>query len=291
MQAIVATASPGQLALVRRREAGIRARRAPSTAVCAAVAVAIHLALFFGVKVAAPGAAATQAVIPVALATIPAVAATDALPDERAAPAPVPRTETETRQGVAELSGEDAGQQVAFEEPGLGERRADAAPSAVPAARPSAIEPPRSPFAGATVRDLAQAIAANAASDTAHSSARPGLRVRRLGNVAPPSPDFAYYLNSWRRKVERIGQLNYPQQARTEGIGGSLRLLVVIAPDGALNDVRVLQTSGHKLLDDAALRIVRLAAPYAPFPPAMKATTDILEIERTWRFLDSRLSS
>ena len=289
MQAIVATASPGQLALVRRREAGSRAHRTPSTAVCAAVAVAIHLALFFGVKVAAPGAAATQAVIPVALATIPAVAATDALPDEGAAPAPVPRTET--RQGVAELSGEDAGQQVAFEEPGLGERRADAGPSAVPAARPSVVQPPRSPFAGATVRDLAHAIAANAASDSAHSTAKPGLRVRRLGNVAPPSPDFAYYLNSWRRKVERIGQLNYPQQARTEGIGGSLRLLVVIAPDGALNDVRVLQTSGHKLLDDAALRIVRLAAPYAPFPPAMKATTDILEIERTWRFLDSRLSS
>lgn len=289
MQAIVATASPGQLALVRRREAGIRARRAPSTAVCAAVAVAIHLALFFGVKVAAPGAAATQAVIPVVLATIPAVAATDALPDERVAPAPAPRTET--RQGVAGVSGEDTGQQVAFQEPGLAERRADAAPSAVPAARPSVVQPPRSPFAGTTVRDLAHAIAANAASDTAHSSARPGLRVRRLGNVAPPSPDFAYYLNSWRRKVERIGQLNYPQQARTEGIGGSLRLLVVIAPDGALNDVRVLQTSGHKLLDDAALRIVRLAAPYAPFPPAMKATTDILEIERTWRFLDSRLSS
>ena len=161
----------------------------------------------------------------------------------------------------------------------------------MPAARSSVFEQPQSPFAGASVRDLAFAIAANAASDSAYSTAKPGLRVRRLGNVAPPSPDFAYYLNSWRRKVERIGQLNYPQQARAEGIGGSLRLLVVIAPDGALNDVRVLQTSGHKLLDDAALRIVRLAAPYAPFPPAMKATTDILEIERTWRFLDSRLSS
>lgn len=290
MQAIVATASPGQLALVRRREAGIRARRAPSTAVCAAVAVAIHLALFFGVKVAAPGAAATQAVIPVALATIPAVAATDGLPGEGAASAPAPRTETP--QDVAALSREDAGQQVAFEEPVLAERHVDAAPSTVPSARSSVVEQPRSPFAGASVRDLANAAAANAAGDLAQSEPRrTGLRVRRLGNVAPPSPDFAYYLNSWRRKVERIGQLNYPQQARAEGIGGSLRLLVAIAPDGALNDVRVLQTSGHKLLDDAALRIVRLAAPYAPFPPAMKATTDILEIERTWRFLDSRLSS
>lgn len=285
MQAIIATASPGQLALIRRRESVGRAYRAPSTAVCVAVAVAIHLALFFGVQVAGPKAVAPNAVIPVALATIPAGAATDALPDERTAPAP----RTETPQDAAELPGKDAGQQAAFEEPVLAERHA--APSTMPAARSSIVEPAQSPFAGASVRDLAFAIAANAASDSAHSIAKPGLRVRRLGNVAPPSPDFAYYLNSWRRKVERIGQINYPQQARAEGIGGSLRLLVVIAPDGALSDVRVLQTSGHKLLDDAALRIVRLAAPYAPFPPAMKATTDILEIERTWRFLDSRLSS
>ena len=153
---------------------------------------------------------------------------------------------------------------------------------------PVVAPPLRNPFAGASLNDLALATAANAAPS---ATRRAGQRVRRLGNVAPPSPDFAYYLNSWRRKVERIGQLNYPQQARAEGIVGNLRLLVAIAPDGALDEVRVLETSGHKLLDDAALRIVRLAAPYAPFPPAMKATTDILEIERTWRFLDSRLSS
>ena len=160
------------------------------------------------------------------------------------------------------------------------------APSPSP---PVVAAPLRSPLAGASLDALALATAANAADNPAPR--RAGLRVRRLGNVAPPSPDFAYYLNSWRRKVERIGQLNYPQQARAEGIVGNLRLLVAIAPDGALDEVRVLETSGHKLLDDAALRIVRLAAPYAPFPPAMKATTDILEIERTWRFLDSRLSS
>ena len=91
--------------------------------------------------------------------------------------------------------------------------------------------------------------------------------------------------------MERVGQLNYPREARAQGIVGSLRLLVTITPDGALDNVRVLETSGHPLLDDAALRIVRLAAPYAPFPPTMRATTDVLEIERTWRFLNSRLSS
>ena len=172
------------------------------------------------------------------------------------------------------------------EAPAPATRAAALRPSAPSPSSP--VAPPRSPFAGASLDDLALATAANAAPS---ATRRAGLRVRRLGNVAPPSPDFAYYLNSWRRKVERIGQLNYPQQARAEGIVGNLRLLVAIAPDGALDEVRVLETSGHKLLDDAALRIVRLAAPYAPFPPAMKATTDILEIERTWRFLDSRLSS
>lgn len=283
MQAIVATASPGRCVIARRRNAVAHLRRAPSTAICVAIAVAIHLALFFGVQVA-PGSAAPSAVIPVVLATIPAADAPDAVPDEPATRVSAPRTETRT-----ETTGPPAGParvQVTQEEPGFAERRAEAAS----ASGPSVVAPPRRPFAGASVGDLAAAVA-HAAGDPAHSTAKAGTRVRRLGSATPPSPDFAYYLRSWRRKVERIGQLNYPRQARADGIAGSLRLLVAIAPDGALDEVRVLQTSGHKLLDDAALRIVRLAAPYAPFPPAMKATTDILEIERTWRFLDSRLSS
>lgn len=144
-----------------------------------------------------------------------------------------------------------------------------------------------SPLRGQRVDDLVRAIA-----DTA-ASATPAMapRVFRLNEDAPKRADFAYYLRSWQRKVERIGQLNYPRQARAEGITGSLRLRVAIAADGALQDVRVLETSGHELLDQAALRIVRLAAPYAPFSPAMRETTDTLEIERTWRFLNSRISS
>ena len=164
-------------------------------------------------------------------------------------------------------------------------------PEAAPIAPPKQIAastPPVSPFAGRDVADLARAVAATATPTSEHAPSR----VRRLGRVAPPpGTDFAYYLASWRRKVERVGQLNYPREARAQGIVGSLRLLVTIMPDGALDDVRVLETSGHPLLDDAALRIVRLAAPYAPFPPTMRATTDVLEIERTWRFLNSRLSS
>ena len=272
MQGIVATVHPGPRALAGRRDVAARERRAPHTAACIAVAVAIHLALFFGVQVAAPLAPAPSAVVPVVLATLPAVNALDPMPEQTPAqPPPAAASQAEARAPAT--------------------RAAAPRPSA-PLPSPPVAAPLRSPFAGASLDDLALATAANAADNSAPSATRrAGLRVRRLGNVAPPSPHFAYYLNSWRRKVERIGQLNYPQQARAEGIVGNLRLLVAIAPDGALDEVRVLETSGHKLLDDAALRIVRLAAPYAPFPPAMKATTDILEIERTWRFLDSRLSS
>lgn len=144
-----------------------------------------------------------------------------------------------------------------------------------------------SPLRGQRIEDLVRAVANAAGGEPTAAAAR----VVRLHEQAPRRTDFAYYLRSWQRKVERIGQLNYPRQARAEGITGSLRLHVAIAADGALQDVRVLETSGHELLDQAALRIVRLAAPYAPFSPTMRETTDTLKIERTWRFLNSRFSS
>ena len=115
---------------------------------------------------------------------------------------------------------------------------------------------------------------------------RPGAsgRVRRVTGVSPASPELSYYFEAWRRKVERVGNLNYPDAARARSLYGSLRLLVAIVPDGSLRDVRVLESSGHRVLDDAALRIVRLAAPFAPFPPEMRRDTDVLEIVRTWQF-------
>ena len=112
-------------------------------------------------------------------------------------------------------------------------------------------------------------------------------RVRRIDAAAPETVTDAYYLDAWRRKVERIGQLNYPQEARQRQLYGTLRLLVSIEPDGALRDVRLLASSGHDVLDEAALGIVRLAAPFAPFPPAMQEL-DLLEIDRTWRFQRTR---
>jgi len=94
---------------------------------------------------------------------------------------------------------------------------------------------------------------------------------------------FAQYVEDWRQKVERIGNLNYPEAARGK-LYGSLILTVAIKKDGELERVEINRSSGHKVLDEAAVRIVRLAAPYAAFPATVSRDTDILEITRTWTF-------
>ena len=109
-------------------------------------------------------------------------------------------------------------------------------------------------------------------------------RIKRLTSLSTASSADAFYLNSWRRKIESVGNLNYPQKARKNKLYGSLRLMVAILPDGSLKEVALLESSGHQVLDDAAVRIVRLSAPYAPFPDELRQSTDVLEIIRTWQF-------
>ena len=92
------------------------------------------------------------------------------------------------------------------------------------------------------------------------------------------------YLDNWRKKVEAIGNLNYPAQASSQGIYGNLRLLVSLRSDGSVADIRVLSSSGHRILDESAIRIVHIAAPYDPFPPDMRKEVDLLDIIRTWQF-------
>lgn len=94
---------------------------------------------------------------------------------------------------------------------------------------------------------------------------------------------FAQYIEDWRQKVERIGTLNYPEAARGK-LYGSLVLSVSINHDGSLNRVDINRSSGYKVLDEAARRIVQMASPYSPFPPDIRRDTDILEITRTWYF-------
>ena len=116
-------------------------------------------------------------------------------------------------------------------------------------------------------------------------------RVRRLTSVSATQAVDAAYLLDWRRRLEAVGTKYYPEASVRYGIYGDLRLLVVIRQDGSLEDIRVLSSSGYAVLDEAAIKIVRMAAPYAPFPPELKATTDKLEIIRTWQFQENQLSS
>ena len=95
---------------------------------------------------------------------------------------------------------------------------------------------------------------------------------------------FAVYVDKWRQKVERVGNLNYPEEARQKKIYGSLQLTVAIKANGEIESVEINRPSGHKVLDQAALRIVRLASPFDPFPPNIRVDTDILHITRTWTF-------
>ncbi len=131
-----------------------------------------------------------------------------------------------------------------------------------------------------TINALAQEIASLEARIAAEQQALARTpRVKRLTSVSTKSADEAAYLNMWRQKVERVGNANYPA-----GVYGDLRLLVVLNYDGQLKDVRVLESSGFRNLDEAALRIVRIAAPYQSFPVEMRKKYDQLEIIRTWKF-------
>lgn len=110
-------------------------------------------------------------------------------------------------------------------------------------------------------------------------------RVRRK-SVSASTREFRYanYLGAWARKVERIGNLNYPAAAKEQHLYGSLILHVAVRADGSVENIRLVRSSGFALLDEAAIQIVQLAAPYSPFPPDIAAETDVLDIIRTWQF-------
>lgn len=100
---------------------------------------------------------------------------------------------------------------------------------------------------------------------------------------------FARYVEDWRIKVERIGNLNYPEAARKGKLYGNLQLTVSIRADGALESIEIHRSSGEKILDQAAINIVKLAGQngFSPFPPDISQDTDILHITRTWVFAPS----
>jgi protein TonB len=96
----------------------------------------------------------------------------------------------------------------------------------------------------------------------------------------------AQYMREWINRVERVGNLNYPDQARRQKLSGTLILDVVIDADGELVKTDLRQSSGHQLLDDAAKRIVKLAAPFPAFPKKLRKEADVIHITRSWEFLN-----
>ncbi len=109
-------------------------------------------------------------------------------------------------------------------------------------------------------------------------------KIMFINSVNAQKYKAAAYEKAWQAKVERLGNLNYPNEARRKKLSGSLILSVGLNDDGSIYNIKIRHSSGHKVLDDAAVKIVRLAAPFAPFPDALKEQADVLVITRTWKF-------
>ena len=205
--------------------------------------------------------------------------------DDRRATTPLPPSErtregnelVETRRRVAEL---EAQQQMMMTR--LKSERAVTADK--PQDKPTPQTAPN--ISGVDLATSAMAIArleAQIDKQTSEYNQRP--KVKHLGSRVEEYR-FAQYVEDWRQKIERIGNLNYPAAAKGR-LYGSLVLIVIIKANGDLEHVEVSRSSGQRLLDDAARRIVQMAAPFPAFPESIRRDTDVLEITRTWTFTNS----
>lgn len=150
-----------------------------------------------------------------------------------------------------------------------------------PGVEEAAVDTSTNAIAQMSVEDMVQSIAEIAVANSEEESEK---RIRRLAGDGTSSIEETFYLRAWLRKVRRIGQLNYPSEAVQKKLYGTLSLYVSIAPDGSLVETRVLESSGHEVLDNAAVNIVKLAAPFSPFPASIARDTELLEIVREWEF-------
>jgi len=134
------------------------------------------------------------------------------------------------------------------------------------------------------VLDLSGALPSRDNKDWAHSAQRleADPRHKRI-NASTREHRFAAYMAAWTQKIERVGRLHYPQEARRRGLSGSLVLSVELLPSGQVDEVIIERSSGHPFLDEAAREIVAMASPFAPLP-IEPGELDRLTITRTWQF-------
>lgn len=188
-------------------------------------------------------------------------------PDEGLAPAPIeasaPRPQPEVRQPVLTTTR-------------AADQRADS--------RDLVASPPKPlPSSRELIeRSLEMArLAAELERQTAAYAKRPK---RKFVSASTQEYEFASYMRAWVARVERIGNLNYPDDARRRNLQGQLVLTVAIRRDGTVESIDVVQPSGYPILDEAATRTVRLAEPFGPLPET-REKIDVLHITRTWQFL------
>lgn len=253
------------------------------------VAIALHLAVVFGVQ------------RPAQILTPPRFDAIEVI----LAPAPETRVETAAEPPLATLELPPPPPVVAARPvpkptppkpapPKLvpRETRAAAPPTAAPATPATAAEneaPPAEPLPSAAqliARSLAIASTGAGLIEEHSMSGQP--ESQRTAYVSSRTRDFALiaYKSAWFDKVMKIGNINYPEEARRQGLSGRLQLDVAIRADGSLKSVSIKHSSGFDVLDEAAVHIVELAAPYAPFPPATAARYDVVHMTNWWRFED-----
>jgi protein TonB len=173
--------------------------------------------------------------------------------------------------------------------PARGAREVAATRSAQPRAAPQAESAAdrRPPIAAELISDNPQSAHAIARQRETESVLAKYPSKRRI-DARTKAHAAAEYMHRWVEKVEQVGNLNYPEEARRRGLSGSLILEVTLRPDGSLTRVRVLDSSRLPVLDQAAMRIVHIAAPFAPVPAEVLAGNDLLVLTRTWEFVDNQ---
>src|SRR5215510_3369876 len=203
--------------------------------------------------------------------------------EDRRAKAPLPVTREVERGDDVKRARQKVKELEAKQRQLLTQAQTPAPAAATETAKPEPAPERAKPLSGADLVNSALALArleAQIARQVDEYSKRP--RKHFVGARAVESR-FAQYVEDWRLKIERIGNLNYPDNARGR-IYGSLRFTISIKPDGSVDDVQIDRPAEYKILNDAALKIIRLSAPFAPFPPAIRKDTDLLVITRTWTF-------
>jgi protein TonB len=152
---------------------------------------------------------------------------------------------------------------------------------------PKPVEAPPEPVAVPSASEMMQRtlesmrIEARIAKDIENYQQRPK---RRFVGARAEEYRLARYVEDWRAKIERVGNLNYPEAARTLQLYGNLLLTVSIRSDGSVENIEINRSSGQPILDAAAVKIVQMSAPFAAFPPDIRRDTDVLHITRTWMF-------